>query len=102
MKTMDVIDFIVDGSDLIGQTVTVTGCKFAAASESSVLCSAGSPGSVIIDGRTLNREDLRRALRTCSGFMTPPNCMGSVTGTVDKGAFGLRLTKAALGWRPSS
>lgn len=103
-KTLDVIDFLVDGADLVGQAVTITGCRFGAATDSQVLCSAGTQGSVSIDSKTLNREDLRRALRQCSDFsaLAPPSCAGSATGTVTKGSFGVRLTRAAIGWRPSS
>ena len=102
-RTVDVIDFLVDRDDMIGQIVTITGCRFGAATDSQVLCSAGTQGSISIESKTLNREDLRRALRQCSEFSTlaPTSCAGSVTGTVTKGSFGLRLTKAAIGWRPS-
>jgi hypothetical protein len=102
-RTVDVIDFLVDRDDLIGQVVTVTGCRFGAATDSQVLCSAGAQGSVSIESKTLDREDLRKALRQCSEFtaLAPASCAGSVTGTVTKGSFGIRLTKAAIGWRPS-
>lgn len=102
IKTLDVIDFLVDGQDFVGQRVTITGCKFSAASASSMLCSAGMAGNTIIDTKSLAREDLRRALRQCSGFTVPDECAGSVTGTITKNSFGLSVTKAALGWRPSS
>lgn len=103
-RTIDVIDFLVDRDDLIGQVVTITGCRFGAATDSQVLCSAGAQGSVSIESKTLHREDLRRALRQCSEFsaLASAACAGSVTGTVTKGSFGVRLTKAAIGWRPSS
>ena len=66
-KGMDVIDFLVDWKSLIGQTVTVTGCSLEGADATYVRCSAGSQGYVLIDSETLAREDLRRALRECSG-----------------------------------
>ncbi|WP_346357995.1 hypothetical protein [Bosea sp. (in: a-proteobacteria)] len=97
-KTVDIIDFLVDGADLVGKTVTVTGCKFTAATDTSVLCSAGMQGNAFIDSKTLDREDLRRALRNCGGFVAPPQCLGSVTGQVTKGPLGLRLSKASIGW----
>ncbi|MDP3408236.1 hypothetical protein [Bosea sp. (in: a-proteobacteria)] len=102
-RTVDVIDFLVDRDDMVGQSVTITGCRFGAATDSQVLCSAGAQGSVSIESKTLNREDLRRALRQCSDFTAFASvaCGGSVTGTVTKGPFGFRLTKAAIGWRPS-
>lgn len=98
IKTVDIIDFLVDGGDLVGKTVTITGCKFAAATASSVLCSAGTQGNAFIDSKTLDREDLRRALRNCGGFIAPPQCIGSVTGQVTKGPLGLQLSKASIGW----
>lgn len=97
-KTVDIIDFLVDGADLVGKTVTITGCKFTAATDTSVLCSAGTQGNAFIDSKTLDREDLRRALRSCGGFIAPPPCIGSVTGQVTKGPLGLRLSKASIGW----
>ncbi len=99
-KTVDVIDFLVDGADLVGQTVTITGCKFTAASDTSMLCSAGTQGNAFIDSKTLAREDLRRALRNCGGFMPTPQCTGSVTGQVTKWPGGLRLSKGSIGWPP--
>jgi hypothetical protein len=102
--SLDIIDFLVDGQDHIGKTVTITNCRFGMATDSVVLCSAGSPGNVSIDSKSLQREDLRKALRECSGFTltTPSACTGSVTGIVEKGLFGLKIMKAAIGWRPSS
>lgn len=100
IKTVDIIDFLVDSADLVGQTVTITGCKFTAASDTSMLCSAGTQGSAFIDSKTLAREDLRRALRNCGGFMPSPQCTGSVTGQVTKWPGGLRLSKGSIGWSP--
>jgi len=101
-KTIDIIDFLVDGRDLVGKTVTVTGCKFMMASDSVVICSAGSPGNIMLDSKTMAREDLRRALRQCAGLTVPESCQGSVTGAVTQNSFGIRLTKAAIGWQPST
>jgi hypothetical protein len=98
IKTVDIIDFLVDGAELVGKTVTITSCKFTAASDSSVLCSAGTQGNAFIDSKTLDREDLRRALRSCASFIASPQCIGSVTGLVTKGPLGLRLSKASIGW----
>lgn len=101
-KTIDVIDFLVDRDELIGKVVTITGCAIGSASDSVVLCSAGAGrGNVMIDSKTLAKEDLRKALKQCAGFsaMTPEHCAGSVTGTVTRGSFGLRVTKARIGWR---
>ena len=97
LKTMDVIDSLVDRKSLIGQTVTVTGCLLQQAGDRIVVCSAGSQGSFFIDGNTLAREDLRRALRECAGF-DGDECRVAVTGNVSGDAFGAELTNAAMKW----
>jgi hypothetical protein len=98
--TMDVIDFLVDQRGLIGQKITITDCRFTAASETQLLCSAGMQGNVSIDARSLPREDHRRAMRECGSFSVPDSCAGSVTGSVTRGSLGVRITDAAIGWRP--
>jgi hypothetical protein len=97
-KTMDVIDFLVDWRGFIGQTVTVTGCSLQQAGDKVVVCSAGSQGMFFIDGNTLSREDLRRALRKCAGFEKGDECRVDVTGNVVGGAFGAELKNAAMKW----
>jgi hypothetical protein len=102
VKTMDVIDFLVDWKSLIGQTVTVTGCSLIEADTSSVECSAGPPGQFSIDSNTLEREDFRRALRECAGFKEGDGCRAEVTGDVTENSIGgAKLLDAALKWAAS-
>lgn len=100
--TMDIVDFLVDGRGLVGQLVTVTGCKFGQAEAEMIMCS-NRAGRVRVDTDDMPREDLRRALRECADFapMTPASCAGAVSGLVARDSAGLRITKAAIGWRPS-
>jgi hypothetical protein len=101
-KAMDVIDFLVDWKSLIGQTVTVTGCSLQQAGDTIVVCSAGSQGTFFIDGNTLAREDLRRALRECAGFEKGDECRVDVTGNATEGVLGgPELTNAAMKWAPT-
>lgn len=97
-QKMDILDFMVDGKDLVGKTVIVTGCKFKGADTMSVLCSAGMQGNISIESNTLDKEDFRRALKTCAGLASSETCAGSVTGTVDNKGFGPRLVKAKINW----
>lgn len=98
-KKIDIIDFLVDANDLVGKTVTVTGCKFKGADTTSIMCSAGSRGNIAIDSNSLtDREDLRRALKSCFDLIANvPGCEGSVTGIVKK-TYSVRLTKAKINW----
>ncbi len=98
LKTMDVVDFLVDWKSLVGQTVTVTGCSLEHADTTYVACSAGSQGSLFVHSDTLAREDLRRALRECAGFENGDECRADVTGNVSGDAFGAELTNAAIKW----
>ena len=87
-KTLDVIDFLVDGPDLIGKKVTVTGCSFRNADSRSVNCRAPNyTGNIYIDSKSMERESLRRALKTCAGYEQHAHCPGSVTGIVTSGIF---------------
>ncbi len=101
--TMDIVDFLVDGRGLVGQLVTVTGCKFGQAEAEMIMCS-NRAGRVRVDTDEMPREDVRRAIRECADFapMTPATCAGAVSGLVVRDAAGLRITKAAIGWRPSN
>jgi len=99
-KTLDVIDFLVDGPDLIGKRVTVTGCSFANADSTSVKCRAPNyTGTLYIDSKSMERESLRRALKTCAGYEQHAHCRGSATGIVTSGIFGgPRLGDATIEW----
>lgn len=87
-----IIDFLVDGRSYMGKEITIRGCHFGNASAFGIDClafkengsdrSADWLGTVIIDGPTLDRESLRRALRTCTDFGRRPQCTGDITGTV--------------------
>ena len=99
VKTMDVIDFLVDWKSLIGQTVTVSNCTIESADISVVRCSAGRQGLFHIDSDTLAREDLRRALRECAGFEAGNECRADVTGNVTEDSFGeVKLKDASMKW----
>ena len=39
-------------------------------------------GSIYIDSKSMERESLRRALKTCAGYEQHAHCRGSVTGIV--------------------
>ena len=98
-KTLDVIDFLVDGPDLIGKKVTVTGCSFTNADSTSVNCRAPNyTGNVFVDSKSMERESLRRASKTCAGYDQHAHCRGSVTGIVTSGLFGPRLGDATIEW----
>lgn len=56
-KSISVIDFLVVWKSLEGQRVTVSGCQIQNASADSVTCSAGRPGSFLVDGRTSIERD---------------------------------------------
>jgi len=101
-KSLDSIDFLVDGRDLIGKRVTVTDCKFRSASSTFVVCGApNGTGSIYIDSDSLERESLRRALRTCAGYEESPQCRGSVTGIVSLQSGGPYLRDATIEWAQS-
>jgi dienelactone hydrolase len=97
-KSLDAIDFLVDAPDLIGKRVTVTGCSFWGATMTSVVCRApNGTGSIYIQSDSLERESLRRALKTCTRY-EQAHCRGSVTGVVSSGIFGPRLEDATIEW----
>lgn len=82
-RSLDVIDFIVDGRSLYGKRVTVTGCRITGASKSMVNCDGpGTSGHFYVEAVTLDREALRRSLRLCADFVDKPTCHADVTGLV--------------------
>jgi predicted peptidase len=98
-RSLDAIDFLVDAPDLIGKRVTVTGCSFGSASSTSVVCRApNNTGSIFIESGSMDRESLRRALKTCAGYEQHAHCRGSVTGIVSSGIFSPRLGDATIDW----
>jgi hypothetical protein len=102
-KSINVIDFLVDWKSLKGKRVTVSGRQIQNASSDSVTCSAGRPGSFLVDGRTLDREGLRRALKTCAGWSQSDDCRGDVSGEVGESLGNPKLKDAVLIWAaPSS
>ena len=103
VKSMDVIDFLVDWKSLMGQTVTVTGCSLRHADQTYVACSAEPQGHFFIESDTLAREDLRRSLRSCAGFEEAEDCRADVTGTVtENDVLGPELKNAAIEWTATS
>lgn len=106
IKTMDAIDFAIDGPTLVKQKIQVTGCKFSSVGTLYVTCNsqANTAVNVGIEGKTLDRESLRRALKECAAFKESDNCVGSVTGVVEQNSAGdIGLTKAVIDWtKPAS
>jgi hypothetical protein len=101
--TIELIDFLVDGRDYVGQRVTITGCQFADADTDTVWCKTRG-GHITAHSPTMERESLRYALRNCAalGFESKQECMGDITGTVTlHNVYGLLITDAAIKWYAS-
>jgi hypothetical protein len=102
-KSLNATDFLVDANDLMGKRVTVTDCGFRGASTSFVMCLPPKGGGYFyIMSDSLERESLRRALKTCVGHsVNPKQCRGSVTGVVSRlGSAGPSLKDATIEWAP--
>ena len=102
-KSLDVTDLLVDATNLVGKKVTVNGCSFESViiipGVTSVICHSSSNTQIPlhIDTTSMERESLRRALKTCTG-PARPNCSGSVTGTVSSGTLSPILGHATIEW----
>lgn len=96
---MEVVDFVVDASDLKGKKVTLIECRFGGTNSSWVFCRApsGASVSVSIETKSLSKEDFRRALKECHAHDGPERCTGSVTGTADI-FMGPSLKNAKIEW----
>jgi hypothetical protein len=99
-RQMTTLDFHVDGSQLTGKRVTLMDCQFFGTNGSWVSCSSRENGSifVMVEAKSLDREDYRRALRQCAGMRdTDIRCQGTVTGTVFQ-FIGANLRNAKIDW----
>jgi len=94
VKTMDAIDFLVDGKEMVGKWVTVTGCSIQVAAN-LVTCQV-PVGFFWVDKDSLSKEDLRQSMRQCSP--TSP-CPADITGVVDTWADGLTLRQGKIAWK---
>lgn len=103
-RDLSALDFLVDGKALDGQQVTVKDCTVIGAMSSIVMCSAirrgNSVGSVILDGDSMDRSALRRALNECSDMRPAAKCaVAAVTGKVRINRMGdVRIDGAAISW----
>jgi hypothetical protein len=98
---LDVTAFLKSWESMVGQHVTLSGCKPAGFLSDAVGCypQAGS-GKVAVDARTLDRGSLRLMLKNCVGRSPASECRVSVTGQVATGAFHApRLDGAVVSWR---
>lgn len=98
------LDFLVDSKSQAGRLVHVLGCTIILASASSVLCNVrvqGRPvGNVLLDGDSMAREDLRRALNECAGGAPRPACHVDLRGRVRVNATGdVWVDDSSLVWR---
>ena len=94
---IDMVDFVVDQKDLVGKRVRLTGCTITGASAVVVLCTS-EVASIPLEVDTIAREDLRRALRACSGFDRRQACRAEVEGTVVQKPVGLQLGQSIIHW----
>ncbi len=98
IKKVDMIDFLVDTKSFEGKKITITECTVNQASIKLILCSVVA-GGVFLQTKTINRDDLKRALRTCSE-VDDDGCVVEATGTVahSAGRF-YQLKNATLKWK---
>jgi hypothetical protein len=94
VKTMDAIDFLVDGKEMVGKWVTVTGCSIQVVA--NIVSCQVPVGFFWMDRDTLSKEDLRQSMRQCS--QTSP-CPADVTGVVDTQAGVLTLRQGKIAWK---
>ncbi|MFG1260024.1 hypothetical protein V5F79_22110 [Xanthobacter flavus] len=86
------IDFLVDWKTLVGKQVTITDCAIFGATSYAVLCFVMSPqgrpglsaplGQITIEPSSMKSDDLRLALKNCSGYSPKYYCYANVSGTV--------------------
>lgn len=72
------IDFLVDGRTYDGKEVTVRDCTIISALSLSVICAVQNKGNIVgnvmLDGATMDRSSLRRALTECAERKPVPGC----------------------------
>lgn len=104
LKTVGIVDFLVDWRTLAGQRVRITNCKIEGASAGILVCRA-KEGHLMLLTPDMDRESLRRALNKCSD--TPSDdegCLTDVVGRVTGEAVGLDtpiLDHVTLEWNVS-
>jgi len=102
---IDAVDFLVDGKEMVGRHVTVTGCELSNAGDTVVFCHVRSgghgAGDIVLDSSTMRREDLRRALRNCTEVLPKGDCpVREVSGRVGRTRGGLVvINNAKVGWQ---
>ncbi len=105
------IDYLVDGSKYLQQWTTVNRCNLHNARAGFLSCyvySKNDPamgvGTIIVDGDTVARDDLRRALNDCAGSDIAPRCWVNISGTPSIGTLGDKnspeIDNAQLEWLP--
>lgn len=100
-KKMDAVDFLVDRDGLRGKRVVVTGCHIVFAQAAHVACAAFPGRSMFyIDGKSMEREGLRYALRHCVEFDDANDCRAEVSGVVGEVLSEAGLRDATLKWTP--
>jgi hypothetical protein len=91
-----VIDLLVDPEQYVDKMVTFECSKFYAADRHSVWCKYRDQ-NISLSSDSMKKDSLRKALTECGGFMTPPTCAGTVTGTLRISMFNmLSITNASI------
>lgn len=98
------LDYLVDAKAYGGREVTVRDCTIIGAMASIVMCNVQSRGksvgNVLLDGDTMDRTSLRRALSRCPDMEPAPRCrVALILGKVRiNGAGEARLENATIQW----
>ncbi len=89
------LDYLVDGKNYIDKPTTINRCNVHNAASSFLSCyvypnidTLTNVGNIIIDGDTLRRDDLRKALNMCFGSGVIDKCWVNISGTPFKGTLG--------------
>jgi hypothetical protein len=105
VATLRVVDLPRNGGQLLGRRVTVTGCAFAQASATQVICapsSSANPGgpTLLLLTKSMTDETFDRLLRNCIQIAdaAAERCSGSATGRLDKVGDGWQLSDVVIVW----
>jgi hypothetical protein len=99
-----VVDVPRNGSQFLGQRITVTGCGFTKATATHVNCapvSSNTGGPIVLLSTTNMANDVfDRILRHCSPGTGAPaaRCSGSATGILDRVGGDWQLSDVVVSW----
>jgi len=102
MATIDAMELAQNWQGLVGETVTISGCRITSATPDVMVCLAtskqGRPPWFLFDPSGMASDDVARAVRECDFYVDYPVCGVRLHGEVAEENGELKIMHGSVTW----